>query len=109
MSRALGNIAEDKASAYLRHHKFQIIERNFYTKMGEIDIIAIKDTVLHFVEVKSATTYDKAIQNITPKKMQRILSSVAVYLQKHHLELAYSVDAIIVVEDQITLIENITL
>ncbi|MDE7448198.1 MAG: YraN family protein, partial [Helicobacter sp.] len=52
MSRAKGNLAEDKAATFLRHNDFRIVARNFYTRFGEIDIIAIKKDVLHFVEVK---------------------------------------------------------
>lgn len=109
MSRAKGNIAEDRACDFLRERDYTIIERNFYTKFGEIDIIVLKEQVLHFVEVKSAQNYDNAIANITPQKLQRILHSTEVYLQNHHLDLAYTVDAIIVTPDDIEHIENITL
>ena len=64
MSRALGDIAEEKACFYLRDLGFQIIERNYTLRGGEIDIIAIKDEVLHFIEVKSGSSYDP-IYNIT--------------------------------------------
>ncbi|HFU74343.1 MAG TPA: YraN family protein, partial [Helicobacteraceae bacterium] len=50
MSRAKGNIAEDRACDFLRERDYTIIERNFYTKFGEIDIIVLKEQVLHFVE-----------------------------------------------------------
>lgn len=109
MSRAKGNIAEDMACDFLRNNAFQIVQRNFYTKFGEIDIIAMKRTTLHFIEVKSAKSYELAMQNITDTKLQRILRSVAVYLQAHQIDLDYSVDALIVVEKNATLVENITL
>lgn len=68
MSRAKGNLAEDKACGFLYENGFSVIERNFYSRFGEIDIIALKDEVLHFIEVKSGLDYESAIQNITPKK-----------------------------------------
>ncbi|WP_168236858.1 YraN family protein, partial [Campylobacter fetus] len=44
---------ENMAAKYLVSQGFEILEKNFHSKFGEIDIIAKKDDVLHFVEVKS--------------------------------------------------------
>ncbi len=109
MSRAKGTIGEDKACAYLRTLGFDIVDRNVYSKFGEIDIIAIKSEVLHFIEVKSANDYDIAVQNITPTKMHRFLQTVASYQKKHHLDIDYCIDAVIVTPTEVTLLENITL
>ena len=51
--RKLGDIGENCACEYLRRHGFKIIERNYLRKWGEIDIVAQKGPILHFVEVKS--------------------------------------------------------
>jgi len=109
VSRAKGTIGEDKACAYLRTQGFEIVDRNVYSKFGEIDIIAIKSEVLHFVEVKSAKNYEIAVQNITPTKMHRFLQTVASYQKKHHLDIDYCIDAVIVTPEEVTLLENITL
>ncbi len=109
MSRAKGTIGEDKACTYLRTLEFDIVDRNVYSKFGEIDIIAMKDEVLHFIEVKSANNYEVAVQNITPTKMHRFLQTVASYQKKHHLDIDYCIDAVIVTPDEVTLLENITL
>jgi len=109
MSRAKGNIGEDRACVYLREAGFEIVDRNVYSKFGEIDVIAMKDDVLHFVEVKSAQEYEVAVQNITPTKMHRFLQTVASYQKKHHLDITYCIDAVIVTPDEVTLLENITL
>jgi putative endonuclease len=53
MSRAKGDIAEELACGFLLERGFFIVERNFYSRFGEIDIIASKDDTLHFIEVKS--------------------------------------------------------
>ena len=58
MSRAKGNIAEEKACEFLYDNGFSILDRNFYSSFGEIDIIATKDDVLHFIEVKSGDDYE---------------------------------------------------
>ena len=109
MSRARGDIAEEKAAQYLRENGFEIIDRNVSSRFGEIDIIALKSEVLHFVEVKSASTYALAMQNITPRKLQRFLRTVDVYLKKHRLEIVYSIDAVAVTPEAVELVENITL
>ncbi len=109
MSRAKGTLAEEKACSFLRAEGFEIIDRNVYSRFGEIDIIAMKGEVLHFVEVKSSNDYETAVQNITPTKMQRFLQTVASYQKKHQLDLEYCIDGIIVTPDKITHLENITL
>jgi len=108
MSRAKGNIAEDKAVCYLEENGYLIVERNFYSRFGEIDIIAAKGDVLHFVEVKSAQEYEVAIENITKTKLSRFIKTVDVYLKKNALDVAFMIDAVIVVDNEISIIENIT-
>jgi len=109
MSRAKGNLAEEKASAFLEDNGFLIIERNFYSRFGEIDIIASKDDVLHFIEVKSGLDYESAVQNITPKKLSRIIKTANVYMKKNALDVCYSIDVVIVMPKEIELLENVTL
>jgi len=109
VSRAVGDIGEEKAVKYLQEQGFSIVDRNVSSRFGEIDIIVIKDEVLHFVEVKSSYNYDIAVQNITPKKMQKFIRTVDVYIKKHRLDITYCIDALIVTPEGITLIENITL
>jgi len=108
MSRVLGNIAEDKACLYIQERGFQIIERNFTLRGGEIDIIAIKDEVLHFIEVKSGSSYDP-LYNITPKKLQHVINTAHRFMQKKHLDLCFQIDAISVQDNTCKLIENISI
>jgi len=108
-TKAKGNIAEERGCDYLRSHGCRIIDRNVYNRFGEIDIIALKDNVLRFVEVKSAQTYEQAVNNITPSKLQKLNRTIQTYLQKKKFSLDYCIDALIVTEDEIVWIENITL
>ncbi|MDD2781860.1 YraN family protein [Sulfuricurvum sp.] len=108
-TKAKGNLAEDKGCEYLRQHGYRIVDRNVYNRFGEIDIIAIRDNVLHFVEVKSATTYEQAVNNITPSKLQKLGRTIQFYLQKKKLNSDYCIDALIVSDNVVELIENITL
>ncbi len=109
MSRAKGNIAEDKAALFLTEKGYFVVERNFYARFGEIDIIATKEDVLHFVEVKSGEDYELAIQNITPTKLSRLIKTAQVYMKKNALEVDFMIDAVVVTPQSIEMVENITL
>ncbi|MBD3823605.1 MAG: YraN family protein [Epsilonproteobacteria bacterium] len=109
MSRAKGNAAEDAACEYLTQKGFVIQERNFYSRFGEIDIIALKEGVLHFIEVKSGESYEAAIYNITPNKLSKIIKTSQIYMSKYSLQCDYQFDGLIIVDRTITLIDNITL
>ena len=51
--RAIGDLGEGIACRFLMKHKYRILDRNYSKKWGELDIIASKRGVLHFIEVKS--------------------------------------------------------
>jgi putative endonuclease len=108
-TRARGNIAEERGCEYLRNKGLRIIDRNVYNRFGEIDIIAIREDVLHFVEVKSAMSYEQAVNNITRAKLQKLNRTIQTYLQQKRLNLDYCIDALIVTDEGMEWIENITL
>ncbi len=65
-NKNLGNMGEKIACEYLEKNSFQILTRNYYRRVGEIDIIALKHNVIHFIEVKSVsreTYFDKYNSN----------------------------------------------
>ena len=110
MSREKGDFAEKRAISFLIDLNFMIIETNFYAKkLGEIDIIAKKDDVYHFCEVKSAQTFELAVQNLTKSKLSKIKRSVDYYLQIKKLNVAFCIDAVVVNDDSIEILENITM
>lgn len=105
-----GKYAEQKACEYLNSQGFKIIEQNFFAKkIGEIDIIALKNETYHFIEVKSGLEYETAINNITKSKLSKIKRSADYYLQTKKLDVAFCIDAIIVVDEELEFLENITL
>ena len=109
MSRAVGDKAEELTCKYLLADDFEIIERNFYSRFGEIDIIAKRNDTLHFIEVKSGLDYERAVQNLTPKKIGRIVKTSEIYLKKYALTCDYQIDAVIVVDGVCEYLESITL
>ncbi|MCF6339477.1 MAG: YraN family protein [Sulfurimonas sp.] len=109
MSRFKGNIAEEKATKFLCEIGFSIIERNFYSRFGEIDIISTRDNVIHFVEVKSGLDYEDAVQNITKTKITRLIKTAHVYMKINSLDVDFIFDAVIITPKKIDFLENITL
>lgn len=83
----LGSKGEKTANRYLRLHGFRIIETNFRSRYGEIDIIAReKDTVV-FVEVKTRKTDDLGYpeESVNYHKRNKIIQSAKYYLHKHKI------------------------
>jgi len=104
-----GKYFESKAVDYLRDNGFKIIEINYFAKkLGEIDIIALKDDVYHFIEVKSGKNFE-AVYNITPQKLRKLYKSIDLYLKHKNLDVAYCIDAIIFSGDELEYLENISM
>ena len=80
-----GNRGEERAASYLISKGFSIIERNWRTKGGEIDIIAYKNDILVFVEVKTLPngTMDMIQRELNYQKRQRIIKTSKRFLLKH--------------------------
>jgi putative endonuclease len=79
---ATGAEHEALATDYLVRHGFRIVERNFKTKIGELDIIAREGDTLCFVEVRSRTGagYGDAIEAVNAAKQARVTRMAQQYL-----------------------------
>ena len=74
--KQLGNRGEDLACALLSIRGYEIVARNYVTRMGEVDIVAFKDGVLVFCEVKTRTAGvfgdgREAVDEIKQQKIRR--------------------------------------
>ncbi len=80
--REKGTVYENKAVLFLKKKGFQILERNFYTKAGEIDIVAKDGEYIVFVEVKYRKNGNAgdAMEAVTIRKQKRLYSAARVYL-----------------------------
>lgn len=87
----LGKLGEDIACEYLQENNYEIIERNFECRQGEIDIIAKEKDEIVFIEVKTRTNsnYGNPIDSITYYKQKHIIKSVQYYLYKEKLEKSF--------------------
>lgn len=80
--RARGDESEALARAYLEARGYRVIETNYRTKRGEVDIIAWHDDTLCFIEVRSVETerYGSALATITRQKQRRVITAARHYL-----------------------------
>lgn len=84
----VGRLGEDIATKYLENLGYDIIERNFMAKQGEIDIIAKDKEEYVFIEVKTRTNtlYGKPIDAVNIPKQKHLISTVKYYLYVNHLD-----------------------
>lgn len=82
--RACGKEYEQIAADYLKANGYEILERNFYSRYGEIDIIAQENNVLVFVEVKyrKNSSYGYPEESVNVYKQKRIIRSAKYYIYK---------------------------
>lgn len=121
----VGALGEEIACRFLIGHKYDLLDRNFRQKCGEIDIIAEKMGVLHFVEVKTVSREMRAYvtretstsssnpsdnpsdlnlsgyrpeDNIHFRKIQRLERTIQIYLAKHRVshETRFQIDGVTV-------------
>lgn len=90
--RKVGDVCENIAVKHLLKHKFEVIERNYLKKWGELDVIA-KDVsrengALHFIEIKGAVTRE-SFRDINPEenvhrwKQKRIWRAIQTWFMEH--------------------------
>lgn len=116
--RRLGDIGENIACDFLKSRGFEIIERNYLRKWGEIDIIAKKLNVIRFIEVKSVshvTSGYRAEDNMHPWKLKRLARVMQTYLLDKKLDCDWQLDLITVKIDvdtrkaRVEMMENIVI
>jgi len=86
--RLLGCKGEDLAVEFLKENKYKILDRNFRTKYGEIDIVAKEGKVVCFVEVKTRTSdkFGVGLEAVDASKQGRIVKSAIVYIEENSLD-----------------------
>jgi putative endonuclease len=82
MRRQLGLWGESIAAHFLQGKGYDILERNYYTRYGELDIICEKDRKLVFVEVKTrrSTQFGSPEEAVTRQKINHLRKAAMVYL-----------------------------
>lgn len=80
--RELGNQGELIAADYLLKKNYELLERNYKVKLGEIDLIARKKNIIVFVEVKTrkSLSYGFPSQAVDIRKQRKIIQVAQVYI-----------------------------
>lgn len=80
-TKSRGSQGEDIASSFLTSKGYKIIARNFHSRFGEIDIIAIHNQILVFVEVKTrwSNRFGSPVEAVTPWKISKIKKTSEYY------------------------------
>ena len=86
--KELGKKGENTATLFLINKGYDIVDRNFTCKLGEIDIIAKKDMEYVFVEVKTRTSkrYGAPVEAINKSKVKHIIKTSQYYILKNNLQ-----------------------
>ncbi len=99
----IGSVGEDIAVKHLVKQGYKILDKNYRKKWGEIDIVAEKKKILHFVEVKTVscvTKFDEYYpeENVHYFKKQRLARAINTYLAEKRVsyETEFVVDVVAV-------------
>ncbi len=87
LRKRIGQEGEDRAAAYLARQGYRIVERNFRTRNGEIDLVALHEGAIVFVEVKTRTSgaFGAPELAVDARKQQRMVRAALGYLVRKNL------------------------
>ena len=101
----VGTFGEDVAASFLSKKGYKILQRNFKARYGELDIIAIHNKTLVFIEVKTRTSlrFGTPEEAITPRKLHELVQTAQYYVILHpELPTLMRIDVIGIMMDEIT-------
>jgi len=123
-NKQVGDLGEDLACKFLIGKGFIVVDRNYWQKFGEIDIVARKRRIVHFIEVKTVlyrTLEPEGRDNYRPEdnvhihKLKRLARTIEAYIFDKNLDSDFQIDVITVKLDitnkkaKIQFLENIVL
>ncbi|MCM1114394.1 MAG: YraN family protein [Clostridium sp.] len=91
-----GKLWEIEAAKFLRKNKYKIIETNYRSRFGEIDLIAVNKNYICFVEVKqrSVNSIAAPCEFVDYNKQQKIISTANMYLSLNAVSLQPRFDVV---------------
>lgn len=92
-TKEIGDFGEKAAAEYLEDNDYEILERNFRLKFGEIDIIAEKDGCMVFIEVKTRrdNTFGEPGEYVDYRKQRHIRRVAAAYTNIETTDMRFDV------------------
>jgi len=112
LGKLLGRTGEDQAARFLVSRGYRILERNYRTRSGEIDLIALHQGTVAFIEVKTRSNdaYGAPELAVNHRKQQRMIKAALGYIKfkkLHQVPCRFDVVAISTAnEQQVELIQN---
>jgi len=96
--RQFGQWGENIAKQYLLDHDYQICWMNIYNRYGEIDILALKNGVFHFVEVKTVreSTFGFPEESLTVYKQSCLQRTIIEFIEENEVIEDWQVDLILI-------------
>lgn len=107
--RSVGANYERAAGSYLERLGYEIIEYNFYSRSGEVDIIAKHEGYLVFVEVKYRKTSSDGypLEAISPQKQKSICKCAMYYMNRNGLrDMPVRFDAVGILGKEFQVVQN---
>ena len=125
--KKIGQIGEKAVANHLKRQGFKILGKNYLKKWGEIDVIAKKSNVVHFIEVKTVSreisgkenrgvareTGFRPEENVHPQKLKRLHRAIFSWLEEYNYEKEWQIDVAAVYLDTknqratVRMIENV--
>lgn len=83
----LGELGEQEAVRFLQKKRYQVVDRNVAFREGEIDIVAVHDRTVVFVEVKTRRSDRKGApwEAVDAGKQEKLIRAASVYLSRERL------------------------
>lgn len=96
-----GNKAEELALHFLKKKGLKLLEKNFSTRAGEVDLIMQDDDTVVFIEVRyrKNTNFGGAAASVTPKKQLRVIKAALAYQQKNTSQSSMRFDVVAIEGD----------
>jgi putative endonuclease len=107
-AQAAGDRGEERAAHFLESHGLRIVSRNYRTRLGEIDLVAVDGAVLVFVEVRmrSAARFGGGAESVDSAKCRRLVAAARHYLMHLGREPACRFDVVSLEHDAPTWIRG---
>jgi DNA processing protein len=110
--KKLGNFGEKIVAKYLESLDYEIIAKNFKTKFGEIDIVALDKNEFTFIEVKTRTSnkYGRPVEAVNKVKEKHIILASKYFIYKNRLEnqfIRYDIIEVYALKNQKVIINHI--
>ena len=107
-NKRLGARGEGKARRYLKKSGYKILESNYKNPFGEVDIIAQKEDVIAFIEVKTRLSdkFGQPSEAVTESRKKKYISAANYYFAGREIDVTVRFDIIEILCNNINHIEN---